>query len=61
VTQSTLLERFGKISGGSASARAGRICKVHVRTPRQAELAALMIEKDTVRITSKLLLCRCGV
>ncbi len=48
--------KVGKISGGFRIRSRGADLKVHVRTPRQAELAALMPEKLPPD-TSKLLLC----
>ncbi|WP_281826735.1 acetyl-CoA carboxylase biotin carboxylase subunit [Jannaschia rubra] len=48
--------KVGKISGGFRIRTRGADLIVHVRTPRQAELAALMPEK-TPPDTSKLLLC----
>ncbi|MFU8864781.1 MAG: acetyl-CoA carboxylase biotin carboxylase subunit [Rhodobacterales bacterium] len=51
-----LVLKIGKISGGFRVRSRGADLKVHVRTPRQAELASLMIEK-TPPDTSKLLLC----
>ncbi|QQA41321.1 acetyl/propionyl/methylcrotonyl-CoA carboxylase subunit alpha [Pelagovum pacificum] len=51
-----LLLKVAKISGGFAVRTRGAQLKVHVRTPRQAELAALMPEKQPPD-TSKLLLC----
>jgi len=51
-----LVLKVGKISGGFRIRSRGADLKVHVRTPRQAELAGLMIEK-TPPDTSKLLLC----
>jgi propionyl-CoA carboxylase alpha chain len=52
----TLVLKVGKISGGFRIRTRGADLKVHVRTPRQAELAALMPEKLPPD-TSKLLLC----
>lgn len=51
-----LVMKIGKISGGFRIRYRGADLKVHVRTPRQAELAALMPEKVPAD-TSKLLLC----
>ena len=51
-----LVLKVGKISGGFRVRYRGADLKVHVRTPRQAELAALMPEKLPPD-TSKLLLC----
>ncbi|EAQ44778.1 propionyl-CoA carboxylase, alpha subunit, partial [Roseobacter sp. MED193] len=51
-----LVLKVGKISGGFRIRSRGADLKVHVRTPRQAELAALMPEK-VAPDTSKLLLC----
>jgi propionyl-CoA carboxylase alpha chain len=51
-----LVLKVGKISGGFRIRSRGADLKVHIRTPRQAELANLMIEK-TPPDTSKLLLC----
>jgi propionyl-CoA carboxylase alpha chain len=51
-----LVLKVGKISGGFRIRTRGADLKVHVRTPRQAELAALMPEKLPPD-TSKLLLC----
>ena len=48
--------KVGKISGGFRIRTRGADLKVHVRTPRQAELAALMPEKLPPD-TSKMLLC----
>jgi propionyl-CoA carboxylase alpha chain len=52
----TLVMKVAKISGGFRLRTRGAELKVHVRTPRQAELAALMPEKLPPD-TSKLLLC----
>ena len=52
----TLVLKAGKISGGFRIRSRGADLKVHVRTPRQAELAKLMPEK-TAPDTSRLLLC----
>jgi len=51
-----LVLKVGKISGGFRIRSRGADLKVHVRTPRQAELAKLMPEK-VAPDTSKLLLC----
>jgi propionyl-CoA carboxylase alpha chain len=51
-----LVLKVGKISGGFRIRSRGADMKVHVRTPRQAELAKLMPEKIAPD-TSKLLLC----
>ena len=51
-----LVMKVGKISGGFRLRLRGADLKVHVRTPRQAELAKLMIEKLPPD-TSKFLLC----
>ncbi len=51
-----LVLKVGKISGGFQVRHRGADLKVHVRTPRQAELAALMPEKLPPD-TSKFLLC----
>ncbi|MEQ8898077.1 MAG: acetyl/propionyl/methylcrotonyl-CoA carboxylase subunit alpha [Roseovarius sp.] len=51
-----LVLKVGKISGGFRVRTRGADLKVHVRTPRQAELAALMPEKQAPD-TSKMLLC----
>ncbi len=48
--------KVGKISGGFRVRTRGADLKVHVRTPRQAELAKLMLEKLPPD-TSKYLLC----
>jgi propionyl-CoA carboxylase alpha chain len=56
VDGSPLVLKVGKISGGFRIRSRGADLKVHVRTPRQAELAALMPEKLPAD-TSKLLLC----
>ncbi len=52
----TLVLKVGKVSGGFRIRSRGADLKVHVRTPRQAELAALMPEKLPPD-TSKMLLC----
>ena len=51
-----LLLKVGKVTGGFRVRSRGADLKVHVRTPRQAELAALMPEKLPPD-TSKMLLC----
>lgn len=51
-----LVMKVGKASGGFRIRSRGADIKVHVRTPRQAELARLMPEK-VAPDTSKLLLC----
>ncbi|MCL3883690.1 acetyl/propionyl/methylcrotonyl-CoA carboxylase subunit alpha [Marivita sp. GX14005] len=51
-----LVMKVGKISGGFRIRSRGADLKVHVRTPRQAELARLMPEKVAAD-TSKMLLC----
>ena len=51
-----LVMKVGKISGGFRIRTRGADAKVHVRTPRQAELARLMPEK-VAPDTSKMLLC----
>ena len=51
-----LVLKVGKIPGGFRIRHRGADLKVHVRTPRQAELAALMPEKRPPD-TSKMLLC----
>mgnify|MGYP000043875078 FL=1 len=56
VNGTPLVLKVGKISGGFRIRSRGADLKVHVRTPRQAELAALMPEKLPPD-TSKLLLC----
>ena len=56
VDGSPLVLKVGKISGGFRIRSRGADLKVHVRTPRQAELAALMSEKLPAD-TSRLLLC----
>ena len=52
----TFVMKIGKISGGFRIRSRGADLKVHVRSPRQAELAKWMIEKLPPD-TSKLLLC----
>ncbi|MCF6232291.1 MAG: acetyl/propionyl/methylcrotonyl-CoA carboxylase subunit alpha [Rhodobacteraceae bacterium] len=56
VDDEMLMLKVGKISGGFRIRSRGADMKVHVRTPRQAELAALMPEKLPPD-TSKFLLC----
>ncbi|TMV07866.1 acetyl/propionyl/methylcrotonyl-CoA carboxylase subunit alpha [Ruegeria sediminis] len=56
VDGSPLVLKVGKISGGFRIRNRGADIKVHVRTPRQAELARLMPEKLPPD-TSKMLLC----
>ncbi|MGB0960694.1 MAG: acetyl-CoA carboxylase biotin carboxylase subunit [Halocynthiibacter sp.] len=56
VDGSALVLKVGKISGGFRMRSRGADLSVHVRTPRQAELAKLMPEKIAPD-TSKLLLC----
>ncbi len=51
-----LVMKVGKISGGFRLRLRGADLKCHVRTPRQAELAKLMLEKLPPD-TSKFLLC----
>ncbi len=51
-----LVMKVGTISGGFRIRSRGADLKVHVRTPRQAELAGYMLEK-TPPDTSKMLLC----
>ncbi|MGB3243094.1 MAG: acetyl/propionyl/methylcrotonyl-CoA carboxylase subunit alpha [Sulfitobacter sp.] len=51
-----LVMKVGKISGGFRIRTRGADLRVHVRTPRQAELAQLMPEKVAAD-TSKMLLC----
>jgi len=51
-----LVMKVGKVSGGFRIRTRGAELKVHVRTPRQAELARLMPEKLPPD-TSKMLLC----
>ncbi|MGR3442409.1 MAG: ATP-binding protein, partial [Thalassococcus profundi] len=51
-----LVLKVGKISGGFRIRSRGADLKVHVRTPRQAELARRMPEKEAAD-TSKMLLC----
>ncbi|MFY2825839.1 acetyl-CoA carboxylase biotin carboxylase subunit [Ruegeria sp. MALMAid1280] len=56
VDGSPLVLKVGKVSGGFRIRNRGADIKVHVRTPRQAELARMMPEKLPPD-TSKLLLC----
>ncbi|WP_439124766.1 biotin/lipoyl-containing protein, partial [Marivita sp.] len=56
VNGTPLVMKVGKISGGFRIRSRGAELKVHVRTPRQAELARKMPEKVPPD-TSKLLLC----
>jgi propionyl-CoA carboxylase alpha chain len=56
VGDTPLVLKVGKISGGFRIRTRGADLKVHVRSPRQAELARLMPEKVAAD-TSKLLLC----
>ena len=56
VDDAPLVMKVGKVSGGFRIRSRGADLKVHVRTPRQAELARLMPEK-VAPDTSKLLLC----
>lgn len=56
VNGEALVMKIGKISGGFRVRSRGADLKVHVRTPRQAELAGWMIEKLPPD-TSRLLLC----
>lgn len=56
VAGAPLILKVGKISGGFRIRTRGADVKVHVRTPRQAELACLMPEK-VAPDTSKMLLC----
>ena len=56
VGDAPLILKVGKISGGFRIRTRGADLKVHVRTPRQAELAHLMPEK-LAPDTSKMLLC----
>ena len=56
VDDAPLVLKVGKVSGGFRIRTRGADLKVHVRTPRQAELAALMPEKLPPD-TSKMLLC----
>ncbi|KHA53028.1 acetyl-CoA carboxylase biotin carboxylase subunit [Sulfitobacter geojensis] len=56
INDAPLVMKVGKISGGFRIRTRGADVKVHVRTPRQAELARLMPEK-VAPDTSKMLLC----
>ncbi|MGJ8544769.1 MAG: acetyl-CoA carboxylase biotin carboxylase subunit [Sulfitobacter sp.] len=56
VADAPLVMKVGKVSGGFRLRTRGADVKVHVRTPRQAELARLMPEKLPPD-TSKMLLC----
>ncbi len=56
VGDTPLVLKVGKISGGFRIRTRGADLRVHVRSPRQAELARLMPEKVAAD-TSKLLLC----
>lgn len=56
VDSAPLVMKVGKVSGGFRIRSRGADLKVHVRTPRQAELAQLMPEKMPPD-TSKMLLC----
>ena len=56
VDQNRLVMKVGKISGGFRIRTRGADLRVHVRTPRQAELARMMPEK-VAPDTSKMLLC----
>jgi propionyl-CoA carboxylase alpha chain len=56
VADAPLVLKVGKISGGFRIRTRGGDLRVHVRTPRQAELARLMPEKAAAD-TSKMLLC----
>ena len=56
VDETPLVMKVGKVSGGFRIRSRGADLKVHVRTPRQAELARMMPEK-VAPDTSKLLLC----
>ncbi len=56
VGDAPLVLKVGKISGGFRIRTRGADIRVHVRTPRQAELARLMPEKQAPD-TSKMLLC----
>jgi propionyl-CoA carboxylase alpha chain len=56
VNDTPLVLKVGKISGGFRIRTRGADLKVHVRTPRQAELARLMPEKLPPD-TSRMLLC----
>jgi propionyl-CoA carboxylase alpha chain len=56
VADAPLVMKVGKISGGFRIRTRGADLRVHVRTPRQAELARLMPEK-VAPDTSRMLLC----
>ncbi len=56
VDEAPLVLKVGKVSGGFRIRNRGADIKVHVRTPRQTELAKLMPEKLPPD-TSKMLLC----
>ena len=56
VDDSALVMKVGKIPGGFRIRTRGADLRVHVRTPRQAELARMMPEK-VAPDTSKMLLC----
>ncbi|MGB0441013.1 MAG: biotin/lipoyl-containing protein, partial [Paracoccaceae bacterium] len=56
VADAPLILKVGKISGGFRVRTRGADLRVHVRTPRQAELALMMPEK-VAPDTSKMLLC----
>jgi len=56
VNDTPLVMKVGKVSGGFRIRSRGAELKVHVRSPRQAELARLMPEKLPPD-TSKMLLC----
>ena len=56
VADGALVMKVGKISGGFRIRTRGADLRVHVRTPRQAELARMMPEK-VAPDTSKMLLC----
>ena len=56
VADAPLILKVGKISGGFRVRTRGADLRVHVRTPRQAELAQMMPEK-VAPDTSKMLLC----
>ncbi|MCX7559123.1 acetyl/propionyl/methylcrotonyl-CoA carboxylase subunit alpha [Sulfitobacter sp. F26204] len=56
IDEAPLVMKVGKISGGFRIRTRGADLKVHVRTPRQAELARMMPEK-VAPDTSKMLLC----
>ena len=56
VSDTALVLKVGKISGGFRIRTRGADMRVHVRSPRQAELALMMPEK-VAPDTSKMLLC----